>query len=126
MKDFIKVLFLLIILFQSCTRKENCSNKAAEFFFNKHLRTIENQKPGHAIDGKTYLSLFFLESVTDLNSSASYGDISYYENQDSIDKDLSRWNSWLQENKCELSLDGLKKAERQVKERNPWIKLDAN
>lgn len=126
MKDFIKMLFLLVILCQSCTGSENCSDEGAVLFFNEHLRNIENQQPGQAIDGRTYISIFFLESVTDLNSSVSYGDISYYEKQDSIDRDLSRWYNWLQENKFGLNLDSLKKAEKEVRERNSWIELDVN
>ena len=69
---------------------------------------------------------FFLETVTNANSSASYGDISYYENQDSIDNDIVRWRNWLQENKCDLNLDSLKKIEKHIKETNPWMGMETD
>ena len=86
MKGFINVAILLIIILFSCRTSDNCGNRNAVETFKKHLRAIEKHKAGQAIDGKVYFSLFFLETVTNTNSSASYGDISYYENQDSIDK----------------------------------------
>ena len=118
------ILLIVIVAVFSCTSRNTCENREATDFYEKHIEIVEGHKAGKAIDGRVYLSLFFLEDVTGLNSSASYGDISYYENRGIIKSDISKWKDWMGKNECKLNLDTLRAIERRILSDNTWLGIE--
>ena len=120
-----RLMFLLIIVAVcSCANRNNCRNHAATDFYEKHIKIVEGHKVGKAIDGKVHLALFFLEEVTGLNSSVSYGDISHYENRNIRGNDISKWNDWKGKNECKLDLDTLRAIEKRILNDNTWLGIE--
>jgi len=113
--------FLFFIILLSCANYEQSADQEAVHFFQKHIKSIQDHNAGQAIASEEYISLFFLESLTDIESSASYGDISYYVSRDSIEQDLANWQNWLEKHQCELNIDSLKLLEKRIVEHNSWI-----
>jgi hypothetical protein len=118
------MLLLLIVAVYSCGSRNTCGDREATNFYEKHIKVVEGHKAGKAIGGRVYLSLFFLEEVTGLNGSASYGDISYYESQAIIKNDISKWTDWLSENECKLNLDTLRAIEKRILSNNTWLGIE--
>lgn len=118
-----KLIFLLI-LFPSCREKYCVEDKGIKYVFFKNVNNVENSIPQEAIDGETYLSLFFLESLTGISSSVNYGDVSFYKNQEDINRDSNHWKKWYEKNKCRLKKQELDSLQDKIKSSNPWINID--
>ncbi|MEL7120507.1 MAG: hypothetical protein AAFO07_13735 [Bacteroidota bacterium] len=119
-------IFVLFSLFNCNNSKldKNCDTPVLDSLINRQISFLETIGPQEALDGKALLALFFFEESSGMNSSAQYGDISYYEKKDEIIFDINKWKEWYNSNRCSLKLDSLKLIEVNLRNSNTWILLD--
>lgn len=55
--------------------------------------------------GTRLISIFFLQEISGIKSSAYFGDVVYYESKQDYEKDIKKWKQWFKENSC--SIDSL-------------------
>jgi hypothetical protein len=49
-------------------------------------------------------TIYFLGSVTGIESQIYWGDVFGYVDQASFDEDLKKWKKWYDDNKCEMTI----------------------
>lgn len=101
-------MFFLAIIFYSCKNKNNINYDCLE---KKHVRYVYDKlnemdsgySKAEYFAGELLLTNLFLQDISELRSSAYFGDVSYYKSRREYIKDLELWKNWFNENKCDIS-----------------------
>jgi hypothetical protein len=122
----IRSVFMLMVglHFLSCQSLSNCQdgyNYLSKAFSEKIDLLEKIAKENGGINGKGYRAAFFLEKLTKINSSISYGDVSFYESYSDFKNDRKKWTLWFRENKCVFTDEEIKKIEKTIIDETPWI-----
>ena len=114
-KNVFLFFFALLIL-------SGCTNQDSQEKIDYHLENINRIRVNQAFSKRVYSSIFILEELTGLSSSASFGDISIYTSKDSIDHDLQMWNQWKLDHNQEFSIeDSINTIEKDILSTVDWL-----
>ena len=117
------VLFFCSILISSCSNESPCEmDRVCENIFNNQLEVLgENILFNKTLNGNKFRAIFFFEHLTQINSCANFGDVSYYESYLDFRKDYSTWKYWFRNNHCGLTADSLHSIIDDIIKAAPWI-----
>lgn len=113
-KKYLLLFFVLLII-------SGCIDQGSQGGIDYHLKNINRIQVNQAFVKKDYSSIFVLEELTGLSSSASFGDISMYTSKDNIDHDFKTWNQWKLDHKNKFSIeDSISIVEKRVLSKLNW------
>lgn len=116
---FFKILSIAALVIMS-----GCGNPSSSRAFDLHYNTVKEVRVNQAFNRDIYYSIFLLEELTGLRSSASYGDISLYQSRADIRHDLRMWKQWLKDNEHHFSIeDSITTVEEEVLNNLDWLQL---
>jgi hypothetical protein len=114
--------FLFATLQMSCGHSSDCKvDKFVQKEFSKKFKNIKNINLHKGIGGQLFVDIIFMHEITGIESSVSFGDVSFSKNEEDVQKDVKAWRGWYEEHKCNISRDSIVALEKRIIDSNPWL-----
>ena len=121
MKVIIIILNVCIVLF-SCNTTKCKVDADFSTTFKKMLSQIDtDMKKQNGLSGNSVRSLFYLIELTNVNSKAIIGDLSYYEKLSDYKTDKRKWKQWYEQNKCLITKNHSNQIMEEVIQSTKWM-----
>jgi hypothetical protein len=84
---------------------ENFKKNESHLFIENCFQIIENRLSHTLTVSGDEIYFSFIEKLTNIESSVSFGDVSYYQKKSDYREDIKNWKSWYRNNGCGLKTD---------------------
>ena len=108
-------------VFLSCS-KPNCIDSNQYSLAMKYYNSLKSTYKGEGVlIGESLLANMILVEITEIDSKASYGDVTVYSKKSDFELDMSKWEDWIANKSCKANLEVMKEREQEILLNSDWV-----